>query len=92
MAKALLRPARRLALELIANAGFRGSPDMALTMNGVTADVVADLIHEGLAVSMPEMVKTAYNKVVDKGATRSGVMRTWPMLIRFGAVDPDPTP
>ena len=40
MAKAL-RPARRLALELIANAGFRGSSDVALTMNGITTDVAA---------------------------------------------------
>jgi hypothetical protein len=73
--KGTTKAAQRLALELTAYAGFRCSPDMALTMNGVTADVVAGLIYEGLVVSVPEMVKTAYDKVVDNGATRSGVMR-----------------
>jgi hypothetical protein len=58
-----LRPEERRALEILATVGLRGCDGATLLAHGFRIDMVADLVHDGLATARCEIMRMGARKI-----------------------------
>ena len=54
---------QRWALEILAAAGLRGSREATLLAHGFSVDMLADLVHEGLATAHRQTMRVGRRKI-----------------------------
>jgi hypothetical protein len=58
-----LRPEERRVLEILAAVGLRGCDGATLLAHGFRIDMVADLVHDGLATARCEIMRMGARKI-----------------------------